>query len=37
MGYTSKKSRTNNSYTATTQVWNIPQNSLVTTATFIDN
>ena len=37
MGYTSKKSRANNQYTSTTQVWNIPSHSLVTAATFLDN
>jgi hypothetical protein len=37
MGYESKKSKASNTYVCTTQVWNIPENSLVTHAIFTDN
>jgi hypothetical protein len=37
MGYESKISKASNNYVCTTQVWNIPENSLVTHAIFSDN
>ena len=36
MGYESKKSKTS-TYVCTTQVWNIPEDSLVSNAIFTDN
>jgi hypothetical protein len=37
MGYESKISKSSNAYVCTTQVWNIPETSLVTHAIFSDN